>query len=50
MARKHIAWSIADVPGAAALRAEAMAAECPEAVVDTLKRAFAAAADLAEAA
>lgn len=50
MARKHIAWSIADVQGAAALRAEAMAAETPTAVIATLRRAFDAAAELAEAA
>ena len=50
MARKHIAWSIADVPGAAALRAEAMAAETPAEVAQAVRRAFDAASELGKAA
>lgn len=50
IARKHVAWSISDIRGAAAHRAAAMAAETPAEMTAAIRAAFGGAVALAEAA
>jgi tRNA-dihydrouridine synthase B len=40
IARKHVAWSIADIPDAASMRAEAMAAQTRLEMVKAVQKAF----------